>query len=67
MPLCTGIEHGPPENPYSRQCLADASYRIVDENMEGFLCARHAKIVRHMYEPGQLTKLRSPRAKEKAK
>jgi hypothetical protein len=63
-PLCTGVEHGPPSDPWSRQCSAVAAYRVVDDDLEGFLCARHAKLVRHMYEPGQLTKLRPAKATE---
>ena len=55
---CTVTEHGPSDNPYSHRCVAAASYQLIDENKEGFMCAKHARILRHMYEPGQVRKIR---------
>ena len=56
---CTVTEHGPPNNPYSHRCVATAAYQILDEEKEGFMCTKHARILRHMYEPGQVRKLRT--------
>lgn len=62
---CTCVEHGPPSDPWRKPCTNPPKYRLVDEDGEGFLCNRHARAVRYMYEPGQLRKLRTPQATAK--
>ena len=57
--LCTGVEHGPPSDPWRKPCRTKAAYRLVEDDEEGFLCTRHARLIRHMYEPGQIRKLRA--------
>ena len=62
---CTVTEHGPPDNPYSYRCVSKAAYQVIDEgeDKEGFMCTKHARILRHMYEPGQVRRLRAPTPK----
>jgi hypothetical protein len=55
---CDVAERGPPSDPYEKPCAVEATHRLVHEDGDAFMCTKHARILRHMYEPGQLRKLR---------
>ncbi len=56
---CSCTDHGPPSNPSDTPCKNTPRYVLQDEDGRAYLCNRHARAVRNMYEPGQIRKLRA--------
>lgn len=64
MADCTCVEHKPLPNGKRRDtpCKQPATHRLKDPDGVAYLCRRHARALRDMYEPGQIRKLRAPAA-----
>lgn len=54
--ICTVTKHHVDGAPDER-CPRLATHRIVTETREGFVCGRHLRLLRHMYEPEQIQAL----------